>query len=304
MCAVTSVLRDADPTIRCTQLVLRCANALNRSQKNLPVYVSDASVSLQFAALGSENVAEILRLSEKSLPLSDEDSAKLLGMVNPAIQSPKLHGNNGAKAGLSVLRWLAGPVAKATKAAPVRRVNKSARSGTDRSARAQGTSGWEASLVDAYTSAAAGKRAADLDLGGASMMKFYSKKAQESRKRLIGGSSLPLPSKRRRTQPESKPDTHDPVGSRDSGRAEKRGRARGRGRGRSRSRPRGRGRGRLFPTLAEFGEGYAAHWAAVRRRHGLDALPVPTELPISAEGGGGAIHEDGGESCKLWHLLQ
>ena len=156
--------RAADSAVLCTQLVLRCANALNRSQNNLHVYVSDTSVSLQFAALGTENVAEVLRLSEQSLPLSDEDSAKLLGMVNPAIQSPKLHGNNGAKAGLSVLRWLAGPVAKATKAAPVRRVNKSARSGTDRSARARGTSGWE----DAYTSAAAGERAADLDLGGAS----------------------------------------------------------------------------------------------------------------------------------------
>ena len=281
--------------------MLRCANALNRSQKNLHVYVSDSSVSLQFAALGTENVAEVLRLSEKSLPLSDEDSAKLLGMVNPAIHSPKLHGNNGAKAGLSVLRWLAGPGANATKAAPVRRVDKSTHSGADRKARARDSSAWEASLVDAYTSAAAGARAADPDLGGTSMMKFYSKKAQEARKRLlgvelIGGSALPLSSKRQRTQVESKPDTHDPVGSRDTGRAKKRGRGRGRARG--------RGRGRLFPTLAEFGEGYAAHWAAVRRSYGLDALPLPIELPIAVEVAGGAMHEDGGEIRKLWHLLR
>eukprot|EP01043_Picozoa_sp_COSAG02_P005479 COSAG02_NODE_148_length_33809_cov_158.369594_23_plen_1464_part_00 len=292
MCAVTSMLRDADPTIRCTQLVLRCANALNRSQKNLPVYVSDASVSLQFAALGSENVAKILRLSEKSLPMSDEDASQLLGIVNPAVRSPKLNGNNGAKAALSVLKWLAGPVAKAAKAAPVRRPGGSARSGAQRKARAQDTSAWEASIADAYTSAAAKARAADPELGGASMLKFYSKPAQVARKRLIGGS----PSKRRRVQTHREPDVHGPSVSRGSSRTEKRGRGRGRARG--------RGRGRLFPTLVEFSEGYTAHWAAVQRNHGLEALPLPAELPISVEDDGHAAREDRDENCKLWHLLR
>ena len=75
--------RAADSAVLCTQLVLRCANALKRSPSNLHVYVSDTSVSLQLAALGTENVAEVLKLSEKSRPLSDEDSAKLLGHGQP-----------------------------------------------------------------------------------------------------------------------------------------------------------------------------------------------------------------------------
>ena len=194
-----------------------------------------------------------------------------------------------------MLKWLAGSVAKAAKAAPVRRPGGSARSGAQRKAQARDTSAWEASLVDAYTSAAAKARAADPDVGGASMLKFYSKPAQAARKRLIGESSSPLASpKRRRVQTHRAPDGHVTTASRGSTRTEKPGRGRSRG----------RGRGRPFPTVAEFSEGYTAHWAAVQRDHGLKALPLPAELPISVESAGQVGCEDRGEDYKLWHLLR
>ena len=99
-------------------LVTRCAKALGRSPQNLPVYTSPSSLSKQLAALGSDNVAEILRLAE--LPAASEGGSGLseaegqwtLGAIQDALAQPGVQkgdgSNNGARAGLAAVKWIAG----------------------------------------------------------------------------------------------------------------------------------------------------------------------------------------------------
>ena len=205
---------------RWAKLVLRCATALKRSQSNISsCYITDPSIALQLTALGAEHAAEILELSEKELPLSSQDGARVLELVNPAIKSGKLQGNNGAKAGLSAIRWLAGSAAKlpavsARAAAQPRRTAGGARR-VSRS-RVPVSAASEVPLVAYYSQSppqlefqgwrekrAAGTAGEDSAGGGGGggcggedafadcLLGFYSARAQAARRQMTGDQPIP-----------------------------------------------------------------------------------------------------------------
>ena len=87
------------------KLVLRCATALGRSDRNLPVYTSEASVALQIRALGTETVLKIMELSRKEQQgvLDRAEKNYIIQAVSRAVKSEVLElsgRSNGAKAGL------------------------------------------------------------------------------------------------------------------------------------------------------------------------------------------------------------
>ena len=96
---------------RWAQLVLRCARALKRSSANLPVYVSEAAIGLQRKTLGEETMEKILALSVKEWNegvLEEEEKNFINDTLSRAIKSPSLEKQNGAKAALSVVKYIAG----------------------------------------------------------------------------------------------------------------------------------------------------------------------------------------------------
>ena len=96
---------------RWAQLVLRCARALKRSSANLPVYVSEVAIGLQRKTLGEEAMEKILALSVKEWNegVLDEDEKNFINdTLSRAIKSPSLEKQNGAKAALSVVKYIAG----------------------------------------------------------------------------------------------------------------------------------------------------------------------------------------------------
>ena len=95
------------------KLVLRCATALGRSDRNLPVYTSEASVALQIRALGTETVLKIMELSRKEQQgvLDRAEKNYIIQAVSRAVKSEVLElsgRSNGAKAGLAALKHVAG----------------------------------------------------------------------------------------------------------------------------------------------------------------------------------------------------
>ena len=95
------------------KLVLRCATALGRSDRNLPVYTSEASVALQVRALGTETVLKIMALSRKEQQgvLDRAEKNYIIQAVSRAVKSEVLElsgRSNGAKAGLAALKHVAG----------------------------------------------------------------------------------------------------------------------------------------------------------------------------------------------------
>ena len=95
-----------------TQLVLRCAKALGRSANNLPVYTSESSIALQVGAIGGEAAAKILALSKKEQEeeseLDDEEKTYIVETLDDGRQSTALFNQNGAKAALAVVKYIAG----------------------------------------------------------------------------------------------------------------------------------------------------------------------------------------------------
>ena len=95
-----------------TELVLRCAKALGRSASNLPVYTSESSIALQVEAIGGEAVTKILALSRKEqeggTELNDGEKRYIVETLDGGRQSTTLVNQNGAKAALAVVKFIAG----------------------------------------------------------------------------------------------------------------------------------------------------------------------------------------------------
>ena len=94
-----------------TELVLRCAKALGRSASNLPVYTSESSIALQIEAIGGEAVAKILALGRKEqegTELDDGEKSYIVETLDGGRQSTTLVNQNGAKAALAVVKFIAG----------------------------------------------------------------------------------------------------------------------------------------------------------------------------------------------------
>ena len=90
------------------KLVEKCARALKRAASNLPVYTSPSSIELQVSALGAEAVAKILELSRSEGELSEEDKDYVIESLTRAGRSSSLNTNNGAKAALNSVKYIAG----------------------------------------------------------------------------------------------------------------------------------------------------------------------------------------------------
>ena len=96
---------------RWAQLVIRCAKALKRSAKNLPVYVSEGAVKLCLAALGTEVVAKILEhgYATRKRELTEEEGKYVVSNLSRALKHSSLaSGQNGAKAALNSVKFISG----------------------------------------------------------------------------------------------------------------------------------------------------------------------------------------------------
>eukprot|EP01043_Picozoa_sp_COSAG02_P002080 COSAG02_NODE_46_length_45443_cov_36.731497_32_plen_1137_part_00 len=95
---------------RWAQLVIHCARALKRSAKNLPVYVSEPAIKLQLAVLGDDAVGKILALggASKERELTEEESKYVVETLAKGIKHSSLSSQNGAKAALNAVKYIAG----------------------------------------------------------------------------------------------------------------------------------------------------------------------------------------------------
>lgn len=111
---------------RWAQLVIRCARALKRSAKNLPVYVSEGAIKLQLAVLGDEAVGKILALGEvaKERELTEEESKYVVETLAKGIKHSSLSSQNGAKAALNAVKYIAGASRVAGSSGGVRKPKK------------------------------------------------------------------------------------------------------------------------------------------------------------------------------------
>ena len=94
--------------------MIRCARALKRSTKNLPVYTCESACRLQLAKLGKKDVECILKLSQKFFgkdgkgrnALAPDECKYVTRRLKSGINS--CCGNAGAKAALAAVKFIAG----------------------------------------------------------------------------------------------------------------------------------------------------------------------------------------------------
>ena len=103
---------------RWKELVVRCARALNRSEKNLAVYVTKGELSLQLESLGEQNSAKVLRIADKR-SRTEADRREVTRLLTAAVAAVG-SGHNGAKAALNAVAKALGDAdgKKAARSAP------------------------------------------------------------------------------------------------------------------------------------------------------------------------------------------
>ena len=70
------------------------------------VYCSEGAIRLQLSILGSADVKRILELSKKDTPLTEEEGKYVVRKLTSGIK--RCVGNNGAKAALNAIKFIAG----------------------------------------------------------------------------------------------------------------------------------------------------------------------------------------------------